>query len=66
MLLWFWFAIGLIITILGAFVTASDIDVEIKGYSFDQEILGYCMLTIGGLLSGAMLIASGINWLVNL
>ena len=65
-MLWFWFVIGLIITICGAFIAASDIDVEIKCYSFDQEILGECLLLIGGLLSCSMLLGLGIRWLVML
>ena len=64
MLLWFWFIIGLIMTILGLFMISSDYDLEIKGCSFDGEVLGTGLSIIGGLLAGAMLFALGVRWLV--
>lgn len=63
-MLWFLFLIGFIIAILGIFISASDIDLEIKDYSFDNDILGAGLTAIGGVLAIVMLFALGINWLV--
>ena len=63
-MLWFWFLIGLVLTILGSFALAYDDDIEIKGYVFDGELLGMCFLTIGGILAGVMLLVLGVNWCI--
>lgn len=64
-MLWFLFLIGFIITILGVFIAASDIDLEIKGCSFDNEVLGGGLIAIGGVLAVSMLFALGVSWLVD-
>lgn len=61
-MLWFWFIIGFALLVLGAFVMAYNDDVTIKGYEFDSEVLGACLMIIGGILTGVMLFALGINW----
>lgn len=64
MLLWFWFIIGLFLTILGAFVWSYKHNLIIKDFIFDGEILGKCLLVIGAVLAGIMLFAIGIRWCV--
>lgn len=60
---WFLFFIGFITAILGAFIGALDDDVEIKKYTFDSEMLGSWLLTIGGVLAFMTLIGIGISWI---
>jgi hypothetical protein len=60
---WLLCIIGLVMTILGAFLYASNEDVEIKGCTFDSEVLGMFFASIGGILAALMLIALCVNWL---
>jgi hypothetical protein len=62
-MLWFVFMIGLIMTICGAFLMAYDDYLSIGEFNFDSEILGSCILTIGGVLAACMLFALGVGWL---
>lgn len=61
-MLWLWFTIGLLLTISGSFLMAYGDDIDINGHMFDGEVLGVCLLSIGGILAGLMLLALGINW----
>lgn len=61
-MLWFVFIIGLIMTICGAFLIAYDDYLCIREFDFDSEILGSCILTIGGILAACMLFALGVRW----
>ena len=61
-MLWFWFTIGLILTILGAFIYAYDDDISISACVFDSDILGGFLASIGGILAVLMLFALGVNW----
>lgn len=63
-MLWFWFTIGFIMTIFGSFLYAYGDDVIIGKFEFDGEILGTCILTIGGVIAAIMLLALGINWII--
>ena len=60
--MWFWFVVGLILTICGIFVTAADYYLEFFGVEFDNEIIGVGLTCVGAVLAILMLMGLGINW----
>lgn len=62
-MLWFWFTIGFIIALCGSVLFAYGDDITICNLDFDSEVLGTCMMTIGGVLASIMLFGLGINWI---
>lgn len=65
-MLWFLFFIGFIMTILGSLLFVYREYIQIGTLEFDGEDLGICMLIIGGILAGIMLLALGINWIITI
>ena len=66
MLTWIWFVFGLICLFAGIFIVASDVDINIKNISFDNDILGYGFAITGGALAFLMLFAKGVAWMASL
>ena len=63
---WFLLILGFICLFAGIFILASDMDIDIKGISFDSTLLGQGLATTGGVLTLLMLFAKGAAWLFSL
>lgn len=63
---WFLFVVGFIMAIGGVALAACYNDIEIKGYRFDNETIGWTITWIGVALAFLMLLANGIVWLSTL
>lgn len=61
--MWFWFAFGFIIAVIGIVLMSIDACIEIKNICFNTDILGEGLATIGGVLSGVMFVCIGVMWL---